>query len=194
MREQRGGKAAVADRADVRAAVGEARHRVRVGQHLPACVEVAVDVVEEGQVEEPVAVVAEHDVERQLGRRRALRGRPGGDRLVERGLVVGLLGHLEEQVVPRDDTSPELVVRPSGLVVEQPAADGGFTQHRDTLVQRPIGELAVDGIGDEGVQCALESEDQAHRPRRHLPGHLQTVVVGPGDVVEEGAELVGRER
>ena len=50
--QQRGREAAVADRADVGAAVAEARHGVRVDEHLVAAVESAVDVVEERQVEQ----------------------------------------------------------------------------------------------------------------------------------------------
>jgi hypothetical protein len=107
--EQRRREAAVADRADVRAAVGQSGHRVRVGQHLVAAVEVAVDVVEERQVEQPVSVVGEHRVECNL-----LGTVPGagGDRLdrgVERRLVIGFVAHLEQQVEAADQVAAELL-------------------------------------------------------------------------------------
>ena len=76
------GKLAVADRADVGAAVAEARHGVRVGEHLAAAVEVAVDVVEERQVEQALAVAGEHHVECELvGAATPRAGGPGADRV-----------------------------------------------------------------------------------------------------------------
>ncbi len=75
--QQRRGEAPVADRADVGAAVAEARHGVRVDEHLVAAVEIAVDVVEERQVDEALAVAGEHHVECEFFGRHARRGRRG---------------------------------------------------------------------------------------------------------------------
>ena len=69
VREQRRREAAVADRADVGAAVAEAGHRVRVGEHLADRVEVAVDVVEDRDVEQRPPLVLEEQVVGHLDRR-----------------------------------------------------------------------------------------------------------------------------
>ena len=97
--EQGGGEAGVADRADVGAAVGEAGHRVRVGQHLAGGVEVAV-----GVVEDRACRAAPGRRRPAAGRRRGrparapARGGPGGDAVLRRRLVVGRVAEHEQAV------------------------------------------------------------------------------------------------
>ena len=72
-RQQRRGEARVADRAHVRAAVGETDHGVGVREHLAGRVEVAVAVVEGRQVQERLPAVAQQHVVREVERSRPSR-------------------------------------------------------------------------------------------------------------------------
>ena len=121
--EQRRGETAVADRADVRAPVSQARHRVRMGQHLVHSVEVAVDVVQERQVQHPrpIARRAEQDVECEfLGHHAGTRG-ACRDRVVELRFVVRLVGHLEQQLELVDERPAELVSVSFGELLAVPS-------------------------------------------------------------------------
>jgi hypothetical protein len=69
-------------------------------EHLVAAVEVAVDVVEEREVQQPVPVVGDHCVDGGLFRGDATPGCHGEQGGVEGGLVVGFVAHLEQQVEP----------------------------------------------------------------------------------------------
>ena len=192
--QQRCGEAPVADRADVGAAVAEARHGVRVDEHLVAAVEIAVDVVEERQVDEAFALVGEHHVEREFLGRHARPGGAGTDRIGELRFVVGLVEHLEQQVEAADERTAKLVARPLVGRLQHPRPHVGIAQQRHPFGERAVGDLPVGGDGHERVERALQSQDQAHRTWRDLAGHREPVGVGRGDAIEDAAERVGQHR
>ena len=158
-REQRRREARVADRADVRAAVGEPDDGVRMGQHLADRVEVAVAVVEERDVEQRAAVVRAAAGRRRGRAARGLRARPAlRDARRRIGFVVGRVAELEHAVeacrMPR-----ELPL----FVVEEPGAERGIADRDGLFVQRAVRDLAVDRVGEQRVQRALQAEEEADR-------------------------------
>ena len=75
MGEQGRRETGVADGADMGAAIAQARNRVRVGEHLRGRVEVSVEVVQEGQIEQSATLIAQKEVDVKVVERR---GRPVG--------------------------------------------------------------------------------------------------------------------
>ena len=115
------------------AAVAEARHRVRVGQHGIGGVERALGVVEQRHVEHAAPAIGQHVVQGDLVRREAPRGGDGGDGGVGGGLIVGLGAH---QMHPRPGAHPRaLAGRGFG---EQPGAELRIAQARHPLGQRGV--------------------------------------------------------
>ena len=172
--EQERREAGVADRAHVGAAVGEARDGVRVGEHLPNRLQVALGVVQERQVEQGVATALDHPVVGPGLGCHAGPGRVGGDAVVGARLVVGRVGEQEQ-----------------ALGAAEQAAAGGARRGEHTVPGSRIRQVGdplrqrqqVDGghlrQPDERVHRAVEAEQQAHgsgrRPgpaSRDRPGSL----------------------
>jgi hypothetical protein len=185
-REQRGGEAGVADRADVGAAVAQAGHGVGVGEHLAGRVEVAFEVVQERCVEEGVSLVGDQVVVDEVEDVDALAIGPPGEAVVGVRLVVRRVVEGVDAVegVEQAALAPRLGPVGAGRL-EEPFAERRGGEHRHLLGQRPPGDLAVDGVGEERVERALQAEQQAHRPRGDLGAHRDAVVVGLRQQVEE---------
>jgi hypothetical protein len=66
--EERAREAAVADRADMRAAIAQTGQRIRVGQHRANRIQVALEVVRERLLEQAATVVTDDVVGQLLGR------------------------------------------------------------------------------------------------------------------------------
>jgi hypothetical protein len=112
----------------------------------------------------------------------------------ERRLVVGLVGHLEQQVEAADQVPAEFLAGSFGGLREQAGTDVRIPQRSHPLGERSVGDLAVHGVGEERVEGALEAEDQPDGTWRHLPGHRQPVSVRRSEVVEQAAERVRHHR
>ncbi len=156
-RQQRRREAGVADRADVRTAVGEPRHRVLVGEHLADGVEAAVEPVDDRQVEEAAAVVAGEQVVGELEWLAPLALGPRRDARRGTGLVVGRVGELEHAAEVAQEAR---TARLRGG--QHPLLHAG-ARHRPRLVSHGQGRdlLAPGSVVEQGVEGALQPEQDA---------------------------------
>jgi len=98
-------KAAVADGAHVGAAVGQAEHGVRIGQHGPHGLQVAVRVVEERHIEKALTTVGQGRVVDELFGGDAGARRLGGDARLRGRFVVGWVGEAKD-LIPGEQRRP----------------------------------------------------------------------------------------
>ena len=149
VRQQIGREAGIADDAAMRAAVGQARHRVRIGQHRPRGVEIAVDIVEERHIEHAAAVVRQHGVISQFLRLLAERARPGAERIVLRLLVVGRIAKQIDLVVVR--LEEQRIVGRARRLAQDRFAHLRLPQLRQPLLQRQMRNRLVTRMGLERI-------------------------------------------
>ena len=170
VREQRRREARVADRADVRTAVGETDHGVRMREHLARRVEVAVVVVQDREVEERAAVVDEHQVVREFERVAAFALGPGRDARRRIGFVVGRVAELEDALEALQHAAAGPAVGAArGGGFEHPRPERGVTKRGHLVGERLAAISRYDRVREQRVQRALQTEQHA-RPRAARPG------------------------
>ena len=171
VREQRGREAGVADGADVGAAVGRGRATVRGWASISRDgVEVAVGVVEDGQVEQRLAVVA-----RAAGRRRARpasrpsRCGPGGDR-VSSASARSRAGRRARTSVGAAMSRPPTTLRPwrrRSICSSRSARTSGSRSAATRSAQRQVGRSSpVRGAAHERVERAPRARAAGRRRGR----------------------------
>jgi hypothetical protein len=76
--------------------------------------------------------------------------------------------------------------------LEQSLAVGRRGERGHLLGERQPGDLAEHRVGEERVERALQPEQQAHGPRRHLGAHGDAVGVGLAEQVEQAAPVAAQ--
>ncbi len=167
VREHERGRTAVADRAAVGAGVAESHPRARVPLELVAERQVAVGVVEEREVQHPVAVVGEELVEDELHRRPAPGRCQRGDRVFGGRLVVDVA--VGDRVHPREplgDGFPvEVVAR---HLVDEAPLPVRVPERNQALGHRQERDLVIRGMEHQRVQRAVEAHQDADRAAGRL--------------------------
>ena len=165
------------------AAVGQARDGARVDQHLVGCPQIAVDVVRNGDVDDPAG---RHDVVGQLVRRHPGRCGALGQCLRRPLVVAGGIGELEGPgeagheicLAPQlgQDLLLELGSRQFGQEIRPVAADHGLEGRR----------------AGEGIDPAVGRHQEASGPGRDLTPQRQAVARRAREPVEYVAVVVAR--
>ena len=166
VRQQIGRKAGVADDAAMRAAVGQARHRIRIAQHFARGVEIAVGVIQERHIEHAAALVRQHRLVGQFFRLPALAAGLRAQRIFRRLLVIRGIAEQEHLVVVRPEE--QRIVGRGRRLAQDRGAHLGLMQPLQPLGQRQMGDRPVARQGLERVARQFQPEQQPDRARGDL--------------------------
>ncbi|MBA7693605.1 hypothetical protein ES703_102192 [subsurface metagenome] len=147
-------EAGIADDAAMRAAVGKARHRRRVGQHFPRRVEIAVGIIKERHIEHAAAFIGQHGVVSQLFRLLAERLRPDAERVLLRLLIIRRITEQIDLVVVR--LEEQRIVGRARALAQDRRAHFRLAQSRQTLLQRQMRNRLVARVGLEWIAGQFE--------------------------------------
>ena len=77
-------------------------------------------------------------------------------------------------------------------LLQQLGAQPGLAQQRDALIQRQVGDGLVAGAAGERVAAALQAQQHANGPGRHLRDDGQAACVGGLGQRQQAAPVLGR--
>ena len=180
VRQQIGREARIADDAAMRAAIGEARHRARVEQHLARRIEVAVGVIEERHVEHAAPFIGEHGVIGELFRPPAFAARAGAQRVLRRLLVVRRIAEQIHLVVVRPEE--QRIVGGACALAQDRGAHLAPAQSCQPLGERQFRDRLVARMGLERIARQLQPEHQSDRTRGDLRCYRQPARGGGVDL------------
>ena len=182
MGEHEGGDGRVADHPAVRSPVGEAGHRLGVGQHLPDGVMAPACVVEDREHQHGQAVVFEHQVVTRLERRDSPGLGDGGHRSLGKRLVVRIRTQGIEAVQHDLHHGGHAIEEQGGVRRKVSFAQDGRSHLRlaqldDPLLQRQVRQGDVGGPLGERV-VGLPADEHPERAGGHLRVALGAVLAG----------------
>ncbi|MCY1412147.1 hypothetical protein D9M71_275460 [compost metagenome] len=189
--QEEGRETGIADQPDMRAAVAEADHRVGVGDHLGAALQVTRRVVGHRHVEEVAAVVLQQQV---VGHRLGLTPFPLGNR-GNRGFPPGVVVRWIADPV---EVGVVVQLRPQQRMArlidlrQQALAQLRLAHPRHPFVQRQVGDFLVARAFAEHVQAALQAEQHADAARGDLRAHRQAVAHRLGGQLQHTPPVIRR--
>ena len=174
----------------MRAAVAQARHRMRIAQHLAGGIEIAVGIIQERHIEHAAALIRQHRVIGQFFRLPALAAGLRAQGIFRRLFVVRRIAEQIHLVVVRPEE--QRIVGRRRVFAQDRRAHLGLMQPRQPLGQRQLGDRLVARMGLERVARQFQSEHQPDRARGDLRGDRQAAVRSLVDGVERLAPALRR--
>ena len=155
----------------MRAAVGQAVHRVVGMLQILEEIEVAVAVVEDREIDEALAIVLHQQVVGIFARRNPRRGGARHDAFVHFRLVIEIGVHFElHRPAERDDFQEvdDVAFRPDIFLGDHPRLERRVFQLRELRLPRQVDDLVPRRLEAEGVHRPLPRHDDAIAAQRDL--------------------------